>query len=183
MLNDNSLQILSSSSSSSSKQPKNDLTITETTIIDTIITERTITRTKSKQEEEKEEKAIIPGQLKNQLLSDQPADIKICSSPDALFKIDSLVINPNPPHKGQKLSIKVEGPLRERVENGYVQVHVKLGVITLYNNRLNLCDILHNELQKDCPLEPGYLVLEKEVDIPNEIPPVESRFFLFSYLL
>lgn len=80
---------------------------------------------------------------------------------------------------GQTLKIKAEGVLHERVEKGaYVLLEVKYGLITLLRQRPDLCDQIVN-VNLECPLEEGPLVLTREVDLPAQIPPVRSTCHLF----
>jgi hypothetical protein len=50
-------------------------------------------------------------------------------------------------------------------------VTAKLGFIKLIDREYNICEYSH-EVEKECPLEKGPLTIIKQVDIPNEIPPV-----------
>lgn len=80
---------------------------------------------------------------------------------------------------GQTLKIKAEGVLHERVEKGaYVLLEVKYGLITLLRQRPDLCDQIVN-VNLECPLEEGPLVLTREVDLPAQIPPVRWTCPLF----
>lgn len=73
---------------------------------------------------------------------------------------------------GQTLKIKAEGYLKEKLEKGaYVLLEVKYGLITLIRQSPDLCDQLKN-VDLECPLERGPLVLTKEVQLPAQIPPV-----------
>ncbi|KAL5336201.1 ML domain-containing protein [Aspergillus crustosus] len=88
-----------------------------------------------------------------------------------LLEIKSVDLVPNPPKPGQVLKIKAEGVLKKTVEKGaYVALEVKYGLITLVRQRPDLCDQLHN-VDLECPLEAGPLVLTKEVQLPAQIPP------------
>jgi hypothetical protein len=69
--------------------------------------------------------------------------------------------------------------LLERIEKGAtVNLEVKWGLITLIKQTVDLCDELKN-VDLECPLEKGEMVLTKEVDLPKQIPPVRCFFFFF----
>lgn len=84
----------------------------------------------------------------------------------------NMIANPNRVSSGQKLTISAEGTLLERIEKGAtVNLEVKWGLITLIKQTVDLCDELKN-VDLECPLEKGKMVLTKEVDLPKQIPPV-----------
>jgi len=56
------------------------------------------------------------------------------------------------------------------VEGAYINLSVKYGLITLINQRADLCEQMENVDEK-CPLE-GVKTITKEVNIPKEVPPV-----------
>ncbi|KAL4931259.1 ML domain-containing protein [Aspergillus undulatus] len=92
------------------------------------------------------------------------------STSDYSLEIQSVDLAPNPPRAGQTLKIKAEGVLHERVEKGaYVLIEVKYGLITLLRQQPDLCDQLSN-VDLECPLEEGPMVLTKEVSLPAQIP-------------
>lgn len=52
-----------------------------------------------------------------------------------------------------------------------VFVTIKYGLITLLREKVDICD--HSgEVNLECPIERGQLVLVKDVEIPSKIPPV-----------
>ena len=59
-----------------------------------------------------------------------------------------------------------------------MNLEVKWGLITLIKQTVDLCDELKN-VDLECPLEKGEMVLTKEVDLPKQIPPVRCFFFFF----
>lgn len=75
-------------------------------------------------------------------------------------------------HSGQKLSIKADGVFKEKIEEGAkVHLTVKYGLITLINQESDLCEAIGN-VDLTCPLEKGEMEMTKDVDIPQQIPPV-----------
>lgn len=55
-----------------------------------------------------------------------------------------------------------------------VEVTVKYGLITMYRGTLDLCDHAE-EVDMECPVARGKLVLSKAIDIPKQIPPVSIK--------
>jgi len=98
--------------------------------------------------------------------------LKFCSNPvKDLIKIDSVDLIPNPPLPGQTLSISASGVVKKRIEEGsYIVLFVKYGYIKLINQELDLCENVH-EVGLECPIKPGRLLLQKEVELPKAIPP------------
>ncbi|KAJ5465418.1 hypothetical protein N7530_009205 [Penicillium desertorum] len=98
--------------------------------------------------------------------------LQYCAKPDNYkLEIESVDLAPNPPLPGQTLTISAKGTLLERIEKGAtVNLEVKWGLITLIKQTVDLCDELKN-VDLECPLEKGKMVLTKEVDLPKQIPP------------
>lgn len=70
------------------------------------------------------------------------------------------------------MTISAKGTLLERVEKGAtVNLEVKWGLITLIKQTVDLCDEIKN-VDLECPLEKGEMILTKEVELPKQIPPV-----------
>lgn len=105
-----------------------------------------------------------------------PGDSPIATCDDELSESDlldiqSLVISPNPPEKGQNLTITATGTLRQSVEEGaYVLVDVKYGLIRLLRTKLDLCEQTA-KIDLPCPIEKGERTIEKVVELPKVIPP------------
>ena len=78
------------------------------------------------------------------------------------------------------LTIQAAGNFSEKIEKGsYVELTVKYGLIQLVRTRQDLCEQLKN-VDKECPIEKGATVVEKEVEIPKEVPPVSIGIDLLS---
>ncbi|CBF70649.1 hypothetical protein AN5879.2 [Aspergillus nidulans FGSC A4] len=97
--------------------------------------------------------------------------LEYCSEPSGdILEINSVDLAPNPPKAGTTLKIRAAGNLHERIEAGaYVVLEVKYGLITLLRDTADLCAQLTN-VDLQCPLEEGPMVLTKEVDLPSQIP-------------
>jgi hypothetical protein len=52
-----------------------------------------------------------------------------------------------------------------------MHIQVKYGLITLINQERDLCDTIE-KADLECPLKKGEMSMTKDVDLPNEIPPV-----------
>jgi hypothetical protein len=76
--------------------------------------------------------------------------------------------------RGATLVISAVGVLHDVITAGAkVDVTVKYGLITLLRESVDLCDNA-KEVDLECPVDQGKLVLNKSVDIPKQIPPVCS---------
>lgn len=90
------------------------------------------------------------------------------------LELSTVNLTPNPPVRGQNLTISAVGKLHETVEEGaYVEVEVRLGYIKLLTQTYDLCETLEeNDVgELSCPLEAGLYNVVKEVEIPAEVPP------------
>lgn len=98
--------------------------------------------------------------------------IELCDTDiSMLLKIEYINIEPNPPLKGNNLTISASGNLSKTIEQGaYVDIDVKYGYIRLLKQTLDLCEQTTN-VELDCPIEEGKQTVIKEVALPNEIPP------------
>ena len=100
--------------------------------------------------------------------------IDTCQTPAPetdLIEISSLEISPNPPQKGQNLTIIASGIVKEDIAAGArVQVVVKYGLIKLLATELDLCEQTE-KVDLSCPIQAGELTLQREVELPALIPP------------
>ncbi|KAG0284655.1 Phosphatidylglycerol/phosphatidylinositol transfer protein [Linnemannia gamsii] len=102
-----------------------------------------------------------------------PATITTCPGGDDtdLLTIDYVNINPNPPLKGEILTIDAKGTLADDVvEGAKIFLVVKLGLIKLLTKELDFCEE-SAKIDKPCPLKAGDQYLYHEVELPKEIPP------------
>ncbi|CAO3622561.1 unnamed protein product [Mucor hiemalis] len=101
--------------------------------------------------------------------------IKNCGDANDLLTIDYVTLNPDPPVKGQDLTIDFKGTLSETVPNGtVVEIIVKYGVVKLIQKKFDFCDKIQ-EVDEKCPIPEGDLTFNKVVALPKEIPPVSSN--------
>ena len=75
-------------------------------------------------------------------------------------------------YSGATLTIEATGTFIEEVEEGaYVILQVKYGLIRLVNTKADVCEQVKN-VDLECPIKKGKTVIRKDVELPNEIPPV-----------
>ncbi|KAI9012895.1 ML domain-containing protein [Gaertneriomyces semiglobifer] len=101
----------------------------------------------------------------------QPAVIKDCGLPSDIFHLESFTVSPDPPQRGEDLTVDVKGTLDEAIDKGaFAEVRVRLGLIKLVDTKIDLCDEIHN-IDRECPVEEGPLHINHTVKLPREIPP------------
>jgi len=96
-----------------------------------------------------------------------------CSSTDEdVLEIEKVDLVPNPPVPGQTLTIEASGILKDVIATGAkVRVTVKYGkYVTILNQEFDLCDQM-GEVDQECPLDEGRMIIKKAVDIPAQVPP------------
>ncbi|KAK3691179.1 Phosphatidylglycerol/phosphatidylinositol transfer protein [Vermiconidia calcicola] len=95
-----------------------------------------------------------------------------CKDPkDDILDLESVDLSPNPPKPGKTLTITATGTLSQNVTKGAtVHLQVKYGLITIVKQTADLCETVKN-VDLKCPIEKGEMTLEKDVDLPKEIPP------------
>ncbi|KAG0197467.1 Phosphatidylglycerol/phosphatidylinositol transfer protein [Mortierella sp. GBA30] len=102
-----------------------------------------------------------------------PATIEPCPNPTEpyLLNITYLDISPNPPKRGETLTIDAKGILYEDiVEGANINVVVKAGLIKLLTKDFDFCKESIN-VNKTCPVLAGEQSLNHSVELPKEIPP------------
>ena len=67
-----------------------------------------------------------------------------CQDPkDYILKVENVVLSPNPPVPGQKLTITGNGTFSEQIDEGAtVHLQVKYGLITLIKQTADMCEQL-----------------------------------------
>ncbi|RKF78391.1 Phosphatidylglycerol/phosphatidylinositol transfer protein [Golovinomyces cichoracearum] len=92
-----------------------------------------------------------------------------------LLRISEATMKPNPPQKGKTLIIDIVGQIPEKVEGGYVEVVVKLGLIKLLHTKIDLCED-NPRANLTCPIEKGPVKIQSKIEIPEQVPP--ATFFV-----
>lgn len=88
-----------------------------------------------------------------------------------ILDLQQLDLSPNPPERGNNLTIIAKGYVSDDIIDGaYVDVVVTFGYIKLISQTYDLCEELPNVDMK-CPINKGNYELTKEVEIPGEVPP------------
>ncbi|KAI1315291.1 Phosphatidylglycerol/phosphatidylinositol transfer protein [Mortierella claussenii] len=100
-----------------------------------------------------------------------PATIEECGDLTDLLKIEYVNLTPNPPLRGQELSVDAKGYLSEDiVEGAKIDIVVKVGLIKLLVNTYDFCEE-SVKIDKPCPILAGEQSLQHTVELPKEIPP------------
>lgn len=111
--------------------------------------------------------------FKNNVLENK-FEYEICNKENSLFNLDSVLITPNPPEKGKKMSIEIKGNLLEEIKKGsIVRVSVKYQLIRIFKKTFDLCEELDkagDKVKIRCPIEKGEKALKYEVELPGNIP-------------
>lgn len=88
-----------------------------------------------------------------------------------LVEIYEIKLDPNPPLKGQNLTIHAEGIVKETIQEGaYIDIDVRYGYIRLLKQSFDLCEQTSN-VDLECPIQEGKITLQTSVELPEEIPP------------
>jgi hypothetical protein len=102
----------------------------------------------------------------NFIMGDAPAEVLLCNEVSDMMQVDKVQLIPNPPQKGQNVTVKVNGILKRNLNNGsYLLANVKRG-IKLPQLKISACDYLQN----GCPIEKGNVNLSMTFDIPSMMP-------------
>lgn len=85
--------------------------------------------------------------------------------------INWINLAPNPPKRGLQLQINAGAQNQIIIEEGSrIDIDVRLGYIKLLTQSFDLCDLLADNTDWECPVVPGDYILDKVVDIPLQIP-------------
>lgn len=88
-----------------------------------------------------------------------------------LVEIYQVNLDPNPPLKGENLTISAEGVVKSVIEEGaYIDIDVRYGYIRLLKQTFDLCEQTAN-VDLACPIQEGKITFETSVQLPQEIPP------------
>ncbi|KAI8852961.1 ML domain-containing protein [Chytridium lagenaria] len=96
--------------------------------------------------------------------------ISNCGLPTDLLTVSSLTVSPDPPKKGQDVTLMAVGDLSEEVTAGAImRAQVKVGPIKLVDIEMDLCEKLES-IGKSCPLPKGETLITQTFSIPKEVP-------------
>ncbi|KAH8785895.1 ML domain-containing protein [Diaporthe sp. PMI_573] len=84
--------------------------------------------------------------------------------------IDQVDFIPNPPKKGNSLTVAAAGTVTESVVPGaVVEVKVKFIGTQVYHQKFDICGEL-GKMGQSCPLAPGQYSFNKTFDVPEKVP-------------
>lgn len=85
-----------------------------------------------------------------------PSKVSICSVPESIYDIQAVMLTPDPPIKGQNVTVSVSGHLKAAVEpQARIKASAKWGALPLPSIELDLC----SSLSYGCPVRAGDNVL------------------------
>lgn len=88
-----------------------------------------------------------------------------------ILSLQSVIIDPNPPARGENLTFVAKGWLsKDIVDGAYVEVDVRYGFIKLIHQTFDLCEEI-GKVDLECPILEGEQVIKKTVAVPYEVPP------------
>jgi len=90
-----------------------------------------------------------------------------CGNAKDKFTIGTVTVVPDPPVKGQNLTVGITGTYTETVTSGTIKVTVKYGIITLLNKSDPLCGA---ETGITCPIPQGPWTFKVTELIPSDAP-------------
>ncbi|EJD48124.1 hypothetical protein AURDEDRAFT_113020 [Auricularia subglabra TFB-10046 SS5] len=119
----------------------------------------------------------LPSQLQLPLLAPPSSlapniALNDCGTDDDAFKLDSIVAEPYPPRAGENVTVTASGTVYRTIDEGaYVVVTVKLGLVKVVTQRVDICQQLRESSDDvQCPVEPGEYNVETVVPIPGVAP-------------
>ena len=92
-----------------------------------------------------------------------------CGSSSDIATIVKLTVSPDPPQKGQNMTVTAAINLSEEVTGGNVKVYVKFGFLPVHDKTLDLCNVL-KEVGEICPIQAGTATKTMTLEIPSAVP-------------
>jgi len=101
------------------------------------------------------------------VMSNVPSTIMLCSGRDDIMTDTKVFLEPDPPIKGENLSVVISGILQERINDGSIMyVNIKKGLVKFPQLKIPTCDYITN----GCPVEKGLANIEMKFELPNMMP-------------
>ena len=92
---------------------------------------------------------------------------------ESTFELRKLSVHPQPVRPGDTLTIYAEGTLKKEIKDGsLLHVDARYIGIQIVNRDLDFCKEAAPEVGRQCPVEPGEVVIDKQVEIPSSLPDV-----------
>lgn len=104
----------------------------------------------------------------NFVLMNPPVEIGICSQVEDLFPLSKALMDPNPPQKGQNLTITLLGDLQKPLlPDSYLRVLLVKGSLKFPRIQLSVCDYIEG----GCPVRSSPLTtMNLHFTIPSMVP-------------
>lgn len=99
---------------------------------------------------------------------------EVCEAGENSFEVTRLAISPDPPQRGQQLTVTLRGHLAKRVAEGSVlELEVRYMRIRLIKQRMDVCQELDKveNAPEYCPIEAGEKDWKYSVEMPQQAPP------------
>ena len=93
-----------------------------------------------------------------------------CTMPNDKADILNVIIMPDPPQKGQNVTITATLNIKEEITGGKIDIKLKVGFLPIHET-LDLCDTLQKAGQT-CPIQKGTTTNKITQEVPNDIPSV-----------
>lgn len=95
----------------------------------------------------------------------------LCDVSENTFKLQELIPTPNPPKKGELLSVTLKGNLLEKIDFGSsIEMKIHYSFIKVYDKTLNLCEELEKHSNSiKCPIEKGVVDIKYTTEVSNEM--------------
>ncbi|WFD38314.1 uncharacterized protein MJAP1_001265 [Malassezia japonica] len=99
----------------------------------------------------------------------------VCGGSELAVQVQSIALNPDPPVKGQNLTVHGKGTLHTEVKNGtFIDLSVRVGFLRIFSQRVDVCEALkENDVEIQCPLAPGVYDVKHTAELPAHIPPAK----------
>lgn len=104
-----------------------------------------------------------------QIIFDEPppATVLLCSEDSDMMEVNDVVLIPDPPKRGQNLTVEISGWLKDDLEDGaYMLATVRKSGIKFPQFKLPVCEYLDSR----CPVEKGLRTLSMTFEIPGLMP-------------
>ncbi|KAJ5554205.1 hypothetical protein N7513_004164 [Penicillium frequentans] len=103
-----------------------------------------------------------------------------CGLDSDIFQPLKVEISPDPPKSGEPVNITFKGTLSTPIEDGsYTRVTIKMGLIKLYQETIDICGGFLDGTGLSCPLLPGDLSITKNYTL--DIPPAKFTTHVEAY--